>query len=92
MSIIVMSGCARTTIFEPTATADEEKLQREFSSYVVPGGAASRSFDVTAPGPPLCCTVRPGTERNAAAIVNCWRASIRAPGMTVTLSGVRDSG
>lgn len=44
-------GCARTTLFEPTATVDEEKLQREFTSQVVPGGAASRAFDVTAPGP-----------------------------------------
>ena len=48
--------------------------------------------DVTVPGPPFCCSVRPGTDRSADASVNCCFASISRPGITVTLSGVRDSG
>lgn len=46
-----VSGCAGTTLFEPTPTIDEETLQREFTSEVLPGGGASRTFDVSAPGP-----------------------------------------
>jgi hypothetical protein len=46
-----VSGCAGTTMFEPTPTIDAEALQREFTSEVLPGGGASRTFDVSAPGP-----------------------------------------
>jgi hypothetical protein len=35
---------------------------------------------------------RPGTLRSAAPSVNCCLASISSPPITVTLSGVRDSG
>jgi len=51
MFALGLGGCARTTLFSPTATVDEEKLQREFSSQIVPGGGASRTFEVGAPGP-----------------------------------------
>ena len=48
--------------------------------------------DVTVPGPPFCCSVRPGTERSAAAERELLLRLDLAPGITVTLSGVRDSG
>lgn len=34
----------------PTSTADTETLLREFSSTIVPGGSASRTFDATTTG------------------------------------------
>lgn len=51
MLALTVAGCAQTTIFEPTATVDEEKLQREFTSEVPPNGGASRTFEVGSPGP-----------------------------------------
>ena len=47
---IAAAACART-ITSPTPTADIDLLVREFSSVLVPGGGASRSFDLTAAGP-----------------------------------------
>ena len=48
---LLAAGCARTTMTSPTPTADTATLLREFSSLVVPGGSASREFQVTASGP-----------------------------------------
>lgn len=51
VSTIALAGCARTTMFtSPTSAADTETLLREFSSTVVPGGSASRTFDATTTG------------------------------------------
>ena len=47
---VFLAACATTTLTSPTAVADTETLQREFSSLLVPGGGASRDFDVTAAG------------------------------------------
>ena len=51
-----------------------------------------RKSEVWAPGPPVCCTVSPGTERSTWLRPNCWRASRSACPMTVTLSARPDSG
>ena len=58
----------------------------------VVGFAAAREERRHRAGPPFCCSVRPGTERSADDSVNCCFASISRPGITVTLSGMRDSG
>lgn len=47
---IAATGCARTTLTSPTATADPDALQREFTSLILPGGSASRAFDLTVGG------------------------------------------
>lgn len=48
---VLAAGCARTVLFtSPTATADSATLLREFSSELLPGASASRSFDVTVAG------------------------------------------
>ena len=47
---ILCAGC-ETTIFSPTPVADTATLIKEFSSQIVPGGSASRDFDLTAAGP-----------------------------------------
>ena len=46
---ITLASCA-TTMTSPTPAADTELLLREFSSTVIPGGSASRTFDTTAAG------------------------------------------
>jgi hypothetical protein len=43
-------GCTRTTMTSPTATADPDALQRDFTSLILPGGSASRAFDLTVGG------------------------------------------
>jgi len=43
------AGC-KTTIFSPTPVADTATLLKEFSSQLLPGGTASRDFDVTTAG------------------------------------------
>jgi len=48
---IAAAACAQTTVTSPTATADIDRLVREFSSVLVPGGGASRSFELTDAGP-----------------------------------------
>jgi hypothetical protein len=48
---IAVSGCTGTTMFSPTPTVDTEALQRDFSSLIVPGGGASRTFEVSTAGP-----------------------------------------
>lgn len=48
---IALTGCARTTLFSPTPTVDNDAVQRDFSSLIVPGGGASRAFEVNTPGP-----------------------------------------
>jgi len=56
------SGCT-TTMTSPTPTADTETLLREFSSLLIPGGSASREFEVTVAGPiavTLTSTTPPG--------------------------------
>jgi hypothetical protein len=47
---IIGAGC-ETTIFSPTPVADTATLIKEFSNVIVPGGSASRDFDLTAAGP-----------------------------------------
>lgn len=47
---VTIAGC-KTTMTSPTATADTAKLLSEFSSQVIPGGSASREFEVTTAGP-----------------------------------------
>lgn len=47
---IASAGC-ETTIFSPTAVADTAKLVKEFSSQILPGGSASRDFDLAIAGP-----------------------------------------
>jgi len=47
---VLTAGCT-TTIFSPTPVADTATLVKEFSSLVVPGGSASRDFELTAAGP-----------------------------------------
>ncbi|MEP6782885.1 MAG: hypothetical protein ABI983_04390 [Acidobacteriota bacterium] len=47
---ILTAGCT-TTIFAPTPVADTATLVKEFSSLIVPGGSASRDFELTAAGP-----------------------------------------
>jgi hypothetical protein len=47
--------------------------------------------EVTVPGPPFLWTVSPGTDSKGEPSMNCWRASMSLPAITVTLSGVRDS-
>ena len=44
------AACVTTTMTSPTETADTDLLQREFSSVLVPGGGASRSFELTSAG------------------------------------------
>jgi hypothetical protein len=44
------AGC-KTTIFSPTPVADPATLLKEFSSQLLPGGTASRDFDLTSAGP-----------------------------------------
>ncbi len=52
LAVVVMaSGCAKTVITSPTSTADTATLLKEFSSQVLPGGSASRDFDITVAGP-----------------------------------------
>ena len=46
---LAASGC-RTTLTSPTAVADTDRLVREFSSLVIPGGGASREFTLTTSG------------------------------------------
>lgn len=49
IAAIASSGC-RTTMTSPTAEADTNRLLREFSSLVIPGGGASREFTLTTAG------------------------------------------
>ena len=44
-------GCAKTVITSPTETADTETLLKEFSSQILPGGSASREFEIATAGP-----------------------------------------
>jgi hypothetical protein len=48
IAAVASSSCR--TITAPTEVADTERLLREFSSLVVPGGAASREFTLTTAG------------------------------------------
>lgn len=48
--VTVLSGCS-TTLSSPSATANPDTDPNVFSSIVVPGGGASRAFEVSAPGP-----------------------------------------
>jgi len=48
--IVLAAGCAKTTMTSPTPIADTAALLREFSSSVIPGGSASRAFDVASTG------------------------------------------
>ena len=50
VAILAAAGCARTTMTSPTPVADTEALVREFTSLVIPGGSASREFEVAAAG------------------------------------------
>jgi hypothetical protein len=62
VALLLSAGCVRT-VTTPTPVADTETLLREFSSLVVPGGSASRSFDVSLAGPiavTLTSTTPPG--------------------------------
>ena len=43
------AGCGTTTLTSPTSTQDTAKL-REFAGELVPGGSASRQFEVSASG------------------------------------------
>ena len=48
---VASASCAKTVDFtSPTSTTDPEVLQREFTSTVLPGASASRSFDTAAAG------------------------------------------
>jgi hypothetical protein len=48
---LAASACAKTIITSPTASAaDTATLIKEFSSQVLPGGSASREFEITAAG------------------------------------------
>ena len=49
LMVVVLSGC-RTTMTSPTGVADTDRLAREFSSSVIPGGGASREFTLTTAG------------------------------------------
>lgn len=46
---IAAAGCEET-MTSPTPTADTDLLLREFSSLLVPGGSASREFEIAAQG------------------------------------------
>lgn len=47
---VLLAACAGTTLTSPTPVADPDTLQREFSSLLVPGGGASRDFEITVAG------------------------------------------
>jgi len=49
LSAVLLAAC-ETTFTSPTQVADTDTLQREFSSQLVPGGGASRNFEVAAAG------------------------------------------
>jgi hypothetical protein len=49
--VLAVASCAcETTMLSPSATANPDTEPGVFSSTVVPGGGASRTFDVSAPG------------------------------------------
>ena len=50
LSTVLLTACARTTLTSPTPVADTDTLQREFSSLLLPGGGASRDFEITVAG------------------------------------------
>jgi hypothetical protein len=47
---LIAAGCGTTTTTSPTPTQDTATLLGEFSSQLIPGGSASREFDVTTAG------------------------------------------
>jgi len=47
---LIAAGCGTTTTTSPTPTQDTATLLGEFSSQLIPGGTASREFDVTTAG------------------------------------------
>jgi hypothetical protein len=49
-STVLLTACAGTTLTSPTPVADTDKLQREFSSLLLPGGGASRDFQIAVAG------------------------------------------
>jgi hypothetical protein len=52
MLVIAMTTArCETTMTSPTPVADTATLLSEFSSQVIPGGSASRQFEVTTEGP-----------------------------------------
>ena len=51
MVMTTLSAGCETTIFSPTPVADTATLLKEFSSQLLPGGTASRDFDVATAGP-----------------------------------------
>ncbi|HEX8029707.1 MAG TPA: hypothetical protein VF491_14635 [Vicinamibacterales bacterium] len=50
-TVVLLGGCGQTTLTSPTTVADTDLLQREFSSLLLPGGSASREFDIVVAGP-----------------------------------------
>ena len=51
VAVVLLTGCGQTTLTSPTPAADTDLLQREFSSLLLPGGSASRDFDIVVAGP-----------------------------------------
>ena len=47
---LLLPACARTTLTSPTETVDTDLLLREFSNVLMPGTAASRSFELETAG------------------------------------------
>ena len=51
LAALLLAGCGQTTLTSPTAVADTDLLQREFTSLLLPGGSASRDFEILVAGP-----------------------------------------